>query len=81
VAMSDYGRVSRLRALIAGVERVAPSEERAAVLVRVRNRLSALELVWQKPSAWPAHGQGLSFPPPRHRVGPQYLELADLALD
>ena len=79
--MSDYGRVSRLRALIAELEQAAPSEERDAVLLRARNRLSALELAWQEPSAWPSHGQRLSLPPPRRQMRPVFVEHADLALD
>jgi hypothetical protein len=79
--MSDYVRTSRLRALISKLERAAPSEERDALLLRARNRLSALELAWHQPSAWPSQGRGLSFAPTRGRVRPVYVELADLALD
>ena len=79
--MSDYGRVSRLRALIGAMEQSAPSEQRDADLRRARNRLSALELAWQEPSAWPSHGQRLSYPPLRRKVRPVFVERADLVLD
>lgn len=80
--MSDHGRASRLRTLIRELERSAPSEERDAILHQARDRLSALELAWDEPSAWPAHGHGLSFPPmgppPRQQV---VVELTDVVLD
>jgi hypothetical protein len=81
--MSDPGRVSRLRALIQDLERSSPSEERDAVLERARERLGALELDRQQPSAWRSHGQGLEFPPmkPRPRQRQVSVELTDLALD
>jgi len=74
--MSDHGRVSRLRALVQELERSAPSEERDAVLERARDRLSALELAWEQPSAWPSRGQGLDFPPMKPRPRQGTVELA-----
>jgi len=79
--MSDYGRVSRLRALISELERAAPSDERDAVLRSARDRLSALELDRQEPSAWPLHRRGLTFPPSRRQVRPEYVERAEFVLD
>ena len=80
--MSDYGRVSRLRTLIRELERSAPTEERDAILRQARDRLSALELSWQEPSAWPSHGHGLSFPPMRPRPRRHgFVELTDVVLD
>jgi len=79
--MGDQRRVSLLRALIQELERSAPSEERDAVLERTRDRLSALELVWEQPSAWPSRGQGLDFPPMKPRPRRGTVELADVVLD
>ena len=81
--MTEHGRVSRLRALIQDLERSSPSAERDAVLERARDRVSALELAWEQPSAWRSHGQGLEFPRMKSRPRQRQVsvDLTDLALD